>query len=188
MCGRYTLSKTDSINHKVRANVAPSFNIAPSQDVLIFAEKYGFAKWGFTPEWSKKPITIINARSETFETKATFRGTQRCVFIADGWFEWDQNHQPKKPHFFHLNFEIFYFGGILANKGCAIVTRPAHKKISHIHPRQPTILDRNQALSWLNGETIFSDSLSNKIDFFPVSTYVNAPENNDANCIKNEAL
>lgn len=97
--------------------LAPSWNVAPTQDVAIVVERLvdaegriagregtgepvraarslQVARWGLVPHWAKDPSVgnrMINARSETVADKASFRSpvrTNRCVVPADGYYEW----------------------------------------------------------------------------------------------------
>ena len=56
-----------------------------------------FMKWGITPSWSKSKINIINARSETLQEKDDFKNSLRCIFIADGYYEWKKDKTYKRP-------------------------------------------------------------------------------------------
>src|SRR5690625_7628286 len=80
--------------------VTPSWNIAPTLDIRVIVEridtssgditrKLRLAHWCLVPQWSKDPkigARMINARSETLDTKPSFRSAvkkQRCVIPAD---------------------------------------------------------------------------------------------------------
>ena len=64
-------------------------------------------KWGFAPSWSKNKVKIINARSETLQEKTDFKNSLRCIFIADGYYEWKKDKSYKRP-FYHFQNHIFY--------------------------------------------------------------------------------
>ena len=81
MCGRFTLfAKTEELkaefNLKDEGSVPSSYNIAPSQSILIVSQDaethdkhLHLAHWGLIPSWTKNPNEApkpINARFETF--------------------------------------------------------------------------------------------------------------------------
>ena len=67
MCGRYTLSNKGKVKEKFNKEIIPNFNIAPRNDVLLInkEEKVCVMNWNYNPSWAKKPMNLINARSET---------------------------------------------------------------------------------------------------------------------------
>jgi len=47
----------------------------------------------------------------------------------------------------------------------------------------PVLLKYNEGRDWLAGKNVFSSSLSERIEYYPVSTRVNSPLNNNEACI-----
>ena len=107
MCGRYVIS-VDPETYRVefgfteRPNFPARYNVAPTQPVPIVLEDRGvrhfmLVRWGFLPSWVKDPKDfplVINARGETLQTKPTFKAAlkrRRCIFLADGFFEWQRH-------------------------------------------------------------------------------------------------
>src|SRR5450756_1822610 len=104
MCGRFTLTvdpaqlKLLLDLNEVPADLAPRYNIAPTQPVAAVASlqdrKVEMFRWGLIPAWAKDPSIgsrMINARAETLEEKPAFRAAfkrRRCAILADGFFEW----------------------------------------------------------------------------------------------------
>ena len=103
MCGRFTLfAKPEKIIEELGIQIPlfePSYNIAPSQQILALAAnsagtKAGFLSWGLIPSWAKdKKIgwKLINARAETIAEKPSFKPLfyrRRCLIIADSFYEW----------------------------------------------------------------------------------------------------
>ncbi len=84
MCGRFVLYDVEGIKKKFNIEIKPSFNIAPSQQVLIYDKKPHFMKWSFSPIWAKKDFNLINCRSETMYEKPSFKNTERCIFVLNG--------------------------------------------------------------------------------------------------------
>ena len=60
------------------------------------------------PSWARDVrigTRLINARSETIQTKPSFGAafrSRRCLVPADGWFEWQRTGHGKRPYFFTL--------------------------------------------------------------------------------------
>lgn len=192
---------------------APRYNIAPSQPVLTVpndgSNAAQFFLWGFIPGWAKDSSLgsrLINARGETLAEKPSFRGAykyKRCLVLADGFYEWKS--QPdlkvKVPHFIHLKSrKIFAFAGLWAEwqapdgstvRSCTVVTTSPNELIASIHNRMPLILDPESHATWLDVSPRTPESLNHLIKPFPaelmqaypVSTLVNNPGNDIADCI-----
>ena len=185
MCGRFTLKNKKAVKEKFAIDIEPSYNISPSQKILIFNGKSPlYINWSFSPLWAKKPMNLINARNETLHIKPSFKNSKRCVIISDGWFEW-QRFQGKKIPFYHFIMnKIFYMAGIYNENGCAIVTKESDQNINHIHHRQPLVLDNINMMNWLDMEDLSIKENINKINYYQVSQIVNSPLNNNSKCIE----
>jgi len=184
MCGRYTLT----VNHrpdllKLGLQTKDRFNIAPQSEVLVVNDQkiHGLMTWDYSPSWAKLSMHLSNARSETLREKPSFRGAKRCVFLADGWYEWQRTAGAKQPWYHHGNGELLYFAGIYNDSsGCAVVTRAAHDNIAHIHHRQPVLLESRAVSHWLEGHDLFASAITRSIQCYPVSVAVNKPTNDTA--------
>ncbi|NMB02397.1 MAG: SOS response-associated peptidase [Firmicutes bacterium] len=210
MCGRFTLhTPIEEIVERFSLpdlpfSYIPSYNIAPTHSVLsiIVAEGVRSAslmRWGITPPWLKKGQSgtpLINARLETLDTKPTFRGlanSQRCLIIADGFYEWKQEKSRKYPVYIRLEGgKPFAFAGLWTNgttPSCTIVTQEANKLIQPIHSRMPVILSPESEELWLSQVSFneirssLPDQDTRQFDYYYVSTLVNSPRNNEAACI-----
>ena len=188
MCGRYTLRNSKAVKDKHLLNIDVSYNIAPSHEVLTLTSELTLMRWSYNPTWAKTPMNLINARSETLSIKPSFKMAKRCLIVADGWFEWLRTDNKKQPYFFHMNDTLFNFAGIYTEyngeKGCAIITKEATKHLSEVHHRMPVIIADDEFDSWLSGEDVFDSKVSENIDYYPVSTTVNSPRNNNIDCVK----
>src|SRR5277367_938368 len=120
MCGRYVSPDEASIEREfnlVRTEwqFPPSFNVAPTQAVPVVREIEGARKgtllrWGLIPFFARgipPKYSTINARIETVQTAASYRGPwkrgQRCLVAATGFFEWHLDEAGRKaPYFIHL--------------------------------------------------------------------------------------
>jgi putative SOS response-associated peptidase YedK len=195
------------------AQFAPRFNIAPTQPVLAIpndgGRAAGFFVWGLIPSWAKDPSIgnrLINARGETLAEKPAFRGGykyKRCLIPANGFYEWkaQPGSKAKTPHFIHLKTgEPFAFAGLWdewhspdgsAIRSCTIVTTMPNALMAPIHNRMPVILDPRDYAEWLDKAVRTPESLNHLLRAFPaelmeahpVSTLVNSPANDRAECI-----
>ena len=89
MCGRFTLRNVDTLKSKYgEIDFEPSYNLAPGNSILMLTDQLKSINWSFTPYWADKPFNLINARSETLNSKPSFENSNRCLIPADGWYEW----------------------------------------------------------------------------------------------------
>lgn len=117
MCGRFTqrkLAKALEEHFGVEVpETQPSFNIAPTHDVLAIRERdagreAAWLMWGLVPAWAEAPSPesrFINARSETAAEKRSFREAFKkrcCIIPADGFYEWRKTGSGKQPYFFRM--------------------------------------------------------------------------------------
>jgi putative SOS response-associated peptidase YedK len=192
---------------------APRFNIAPTQPVLAIPNDAkntaDFFLWGLIPSWAKDPgiaNKLINARGETIAEKPSFRGGfkyKRCLILADGFYEWKSQagQKIKIPHFIHMkDRRPFAFAGLWDEwhspdggtlRTCTIITTEPNELMSALHNRMPVILDSKDYSEWLDPAPRAPDSLlhfikpfpAEKMAAYPVSTLVNAPSNDRAECV-----
>jgi putative SOS response-associated peptidase YedK len=218
MCGRFVrITSIGAIKVKFKvdqifSNLAPSYNIAPSQEIVIINDvgvrQLIQCKWGFIPSWAKDPFighTMINARSETVARKPAFRSSfkkKRCLVIADGFYEWRVEGKKKFPMYIRLTSgECFGFAGLYniwtSPDGkqlctCTIITTEANETVRPIHDRMPVILPRDKEDTWLDPAFEDKEQLLAMLKPYPaeamvaheVSTEVNNPSYNCAESIK----
>jgi putative SOS response-associated peptidase YedK len=200
-------------DYEFPAKFAPRFNIAPTQPVLAIPNdgqnKADFFVWGLIPSWAKDPSIgnrLINARGETLAEKPSFRGSykyKRCLIIADGFYEWKKQPgtKTKIPHFIHMqDRQPFAFAGLWDEwnspdgsqiRSCTIVTTEPNDFMSPIHNRMPVILPRDVYAKWLDTTPQTRETLQplikpfpdEKMAAYPVSTLVNNPKNDRAECV-----
>jgi len=179
MCGRFVLSDKKVIKEKFNIELSPSYNIAPSQDVLVIKPDPIFMKWSYSPKW-KDDMNLINCRHETLLEKPSFRGSLRCVFLANGWYEWQRQNNSKTPFFHYIENELLYFAGIYnLNSGCAVVTCQSSETVSHVHHRQPLLLNESQITEWIQGKHEVERQKDDLVKVYKVSKNVNSPRNNN---------
>lgn len=218
MCGRFSLySSFEAIQEEldikdIKFDYFPSYNIAPSQNILAIVKEspahFEYLKWGLIPYWAKEQnigYKMINAKSETIAEKPSFKKPfekQRCLIIADGFFEWKKTKDGKIPYFIKLKTgKPFSFAGLFdiwrspngsEIKSCTIITCEPNELIKNIHDRMPVIMDKKARSLWLDNSSFNKESLlrllgpfdPNKIEAYKVSSVINSPKNNSEGCIK----
>ncbi len=130
MCGRFVgYRKLGDYQSKlpidrVEADLSPNYNVAPTQMIpaLIRQDDQNALRtlrWGLVPFWAKDPSIgnrMINARSETVDSKPAFRTAfrkRRCLIPADGFYEWKGTKGSKQPMYITLpDGEPFGFAGL----------------------------------------------------------------------------
>ncbi len=230
MCGRFTLQTSlntlgEHFLFDIPADITlmPKWNIAPTHSIatLLWNQGkrcYGRMHWGLIPRWAKDnsmAAKMINARSETIREKPSFREIfkkQRCLILADGYYEWKPDKSSKQPvYIHHRDHRPFAFAGLWDiwtppdNQTdqpswwtATIITTDANEITSNWHHRMPVILSPDNYDRWLNPTNKDLDSLhqlliappeKNQMTDFEmtaVSTRVNRIINDDPDCIKPE--
>ncbi len=219
MCGRFTLTISGneiakSFKVKEVQDWSPRYNIAPSQEVVTIVQglqsqrQLKAMKWGLIPSWSKDGQIgnrLINARGETVAEKPSFRNAfkhRRCLIIADGFYEWQNQSNSKQPYYIHLKTrQPFAFAGLWSvwNSGqteevlsCCIITTEAHELMKPLHHRMPVLLSGDSYSQWLDPTFSDTDTLgsfltpydSNAMSAYQVSQKVNRPTNDHPNCLE----
>jgi putative SOS response-associated peptidase YedK len=211
MCGRYTFfNNIDSLQHSLNIDVIDSniinhqasYNIAPTQNAPVVFEENNKRilknmRWGLIPSWAKDnsfASKLINARSETIADKPSFKNlitTNRCVVLANGYYEWVNVDNKKHPYFIYSeeNTMISMAGLWTEWKDVisfTIITKKSDLSISHLHHRMPLILQEEKIDSYLDKKNTFDDFIifdDMKLKYHQVSNLVNSPKNNNASCI-----
>ena len=107
----------------------------------------------------------------------------RCVAVADGFYEWKREEKEKTPHYFtREDTNAIYFAGIFENDQFCLITEEAKDNIKDIHHRQPVILNQTDINRYLNlelqGSTFLKERKIPDLIFHEVSKDVNKPTNN----------
>jgi putative SOS response-associated peptidase YedK len=193
--------------------VVPRYNVAPSQPILTLpnngTNKADFFVWGLIPSWAKDPSIgnrMINARAETLAEKPSFRSAykyHRCLIFADGFFEWraQPDVKSKVPHFIRLKSRApFAFAGLWehwqpadGSEVCSatIITTDPNALMAPIHNRMPVILQLDTYAQWLDPapqspnrlQSLLVPYPAEEMEAYPVSTLVNSPNNDRAECV-----
>jgi putative SOS response-associated peptidase YedK len=218
MCGRYTLkTPIDALAEYFEvegypSSLAPSYNIAPTQEVVAVVEedekrKLEMLRWGLIPSWAKDPSIgnkMINARAETVSEKPSFRSAfkkRRCLIVADGFYEWQKTDSGKQPYHFKMkDSSPFAFAGLWESwdkegeeiRSCSIITTDANDLMNEIHHRMPVILRPENYGAWLDQGFEEKEALmdllrpypSDEMEDYAVSRRVNKPSNNEPSVIE----
>jgi len=219
MCGRFSQSKSaETIAQVFQVNnvppLTPRYNIAPTQQIQTILQnaeqsqrEFQMLHWGLIPSWAKDPkmgARMINARAETVTEKPSFRAAfkqRRCLILADGFYEWQQQEKKKQPFYFRMNDEHpFAFAGLWEHwksgdgeviNSCTILTTEPNDLMRPVHNRMPVIIDPKDYDLWLDTEVKKPELLqpllhpysAEEMTAYPVSTKVNKPVNDSAELI-----
>jgi len=204
MCGRYVVtnpvSKTNKlVKSAIQIEDNENYNAHPYQKLPVI-KKYingntlEKLKWGLVPSWSKNKDfkALINARLETIDEKISFKKLiklQRCVAVADGFYEWKREEKNKTPYFFlRQDKKNMYIAGIYENNEFCLITENASENVKAIHHRQPVILNEGDVNRYLNlelsGSNFLRECKKTKLSFYEVSKEVNKPTNNSISLIQ----
>lgn len=132
--------------------------------------------WGLIPFWSKDNKIrqyTLNAKIETLTEKPSFRNAinNRCLIIADGFYEWkwlDPKGKKKQKYLITLpDSKLFAFGGLWSKwtdkstgeimHTYTIVTTEANELMSQIHnskKRMPVILTPENEPDWISAKPV----------------------------------
>lgn len=180
-------------------------------------------QWGLVPSWHKGDpkkfsFNMINCRSDTLTEKKSFMNAlqkgQRCVVLAEGFYEWHTSENKKQPYYIQLkegitphhstddttSKQLLTFAGIFDKHTSdeqgelytyTIITVDASQSFKSLHRRMPAILETEEAVSkWLDIKNIsWKQSLdllvqTDCLEWYPVSTVVNKVRNNTEDCMK----
>jgi putative SOS response-associated peptidase YedK len=175
MCGRYLLfSTTETYLGAASAMLgepvtllpsasmpSASWNVAPTHRVDIVRRRDGAAVlgpavWGYPAPWlSKGAGVLFNARGETAFDKASFRGSEPCLVVMDGWYEWNA----KRPFLVSGGGPLLVAGLCRVIDGevrVTVVTRASEGPVAWLHDRMPRVLAASgttgDAAAWLDGD------------------------------------
>jgi putative SOS response-associated peptidase YedK len=218
MCGRYVIISSPQairalFGYAEQPNFPARHNIAPTQPVPIVrlfegTRSFALVRWGLIPSWAKDPRTftlLINARGESVIDKPAFRNAmrrRRCLFPADGFYEWRQDGKGKRPFFVRpkAGAPIAFAGLWEAWMGpngeemetAAIVTTRANRTLLPIHERMPVIVPPDAFDFWLDGSKVDAETASalivpapeHLLEAYEVSSAVNRVANDSPELIE----
>jgi putative SOS response-associated peptidase YedK len=155
---------------------------APEAGQAGVARELRVVRWGLVPFWAKDPkigSRMINARSETVDSKPAFRHAfkrRRCLLPADGYYEWQRPDGSSEDKPLGKGAKQPYFitrgdGGPLAFAGlyelwrdaelpedherawlwtATIITTSAPDELGKIHDRMPMVIEPSRWPDWLD--------------------------------------
>jgi len=194
-----------------RYNVAPSQQ-APV--VRLHSEgkwRTELLRWGLVPSWakdSKIAYKLINARSETIAVKPSFRSAfkaRRCLIPASGFYEWQKLQTTKQKQAYYIRSKgdgPIVFAGLWERwkppqneliESYSIITTNSNDLIRPLHDRMPVILEPKSFEKWLEPDaspdelnSLLKPCSPELLRIYRVSSHVNSPKNDDAQCIQQE--
>jgi putative SOS response-associated peptidase YedK len=211
MCGRYAITSAPEAVRRLfrypeQPNFPPRYNVAPTQPVpivrIVNGERhFALVRWGLIPSWVKDPKTftlLINARGESVNDKPAFRNAmkrRRCLFPADGFYEWKAIAGRKIPFFARSkNGGLLAFAGLWETwtgpngeemETAAIITTDANNEMAHVHHRAPVIVSPEAFDFWLDADNVDAKTAAaalgpapnGSMEVYEVSTAVNRVAN-----------
>jgi putative SOS response-associated peptidase YedK len=196
-----------------RYNIAPTQPVGiVRMNPQTATREWALTHWGLIPSWSKDPsigARMINARSETVSEKPAFRAAfkrRRCLVPVSGFYEWKKDGKAKQPYYITSPdgtplavaglWEYWEGADGSALESCTLLTTDANELMAPLHDRMPVIVEPADYGEWLGSgkdETPqYLDALQHLLRpyseggliAYPVSTYVNNPRNEGADCIQ----
>jgi putative SOS response-associated peptidase YedK len=201
-------------------SLEPRYNVAPSQAVWVVRvvgtgneRRLDLLRWGLLRPGKPGPGGIVMVRMESLAKgsfASAFRG-RRCIFLADGFYEWRRAAKKSFPYYVRRPG-----GGSLAMAGiwqpapsrearvdpdgvvedaidsCAVITRPARPPVDAVHERMPAIVAPEDRDAWLDpgfGDTaalarILEKDPDFELQALAVGPRVNSPAHDDPSCVE----
>lgn len=211
MCGRISLAGTKEhleARFKVKApDYKPNYNAAPTQVLPVILDAspqvVTMCRWGLIPSWAKDEnigYKMINARAETVQEKPAYANLfkkNRCLVIADGFYEWKKERVGKTPYRITLkDGEFFAMAGLWSSwvrdgkeqRSFSIITTKANPQMAKLHDRMPVILQMESERDWLlvdiNKASQMLRPFTGNLGMYEVSALVNSPRNNSVEVIR----
>ena len=192
-----------------RYNIAPTQPVtAIWQASSTSGRAAAVLNWGLIPSWAKDPSIgsrMINARAETITEKPSFRNAfrrRRCLVPASGYYEWIKRPDgSKQPYLIRMNDNHpFAMAGLWEHwigqdgseiQSCTLITTDANEELRALHHRMPVILPREEHAAWLETDErnarellpLLKPLFPGQLGAHPVSTLVNNPRNDVAECL-----
>ena len=179
MCASYTLNKDGvkiPLGGKTRVfPTAKREKIRPTDPAPIISGTVEGAacrelRWGWQVPWNQGPL--INAKSETLTTLATFRPhlEQRCLLLADGFYE-------NGALFRQPAGEVFCLAGLWRDEAAGtrfvMLTTQPNATVAPHHDRMPLIVRPALYDAWLGADW---QRVLAEPDHAPLEKYQSQPE------------
>lgn len=210
MCGRFASTLPPEFVARLFGtvnplpNVAPTWNLAPSQDSMVVRRHPGsgerhldLLRWGLIPHFTKDPKggrKPINARAEAAATSGMFReafAMRRCIVPAAAFYEWRKTGEKQPFAFARQDGQPIALAGLWegwrdpdgqAVRTFLIITTAANEMMRPIHDRMPVVLEPEDWPAWLGEQdgdpsTLLRPPGEGVLKLWPVSPLVNSPRN-----------
>lgn len=194
--------------------VKPRYNIAPTHLIPVIRENYDnerclcAVRWGQVSSWANDlsiGTDLINTKRENLTEKQSFCDASthcRCIIPANGFYVWFTTDDRKQPWYVtRKDGAPMAFAGLLEQwctpggnqiETCTIITVAANELFRHLHDRMPAILESQDFPLWLESTPVSSSRLISILKTpspdvlitYPVSTLVNNPACDGADCIE----
>jgi putative SOS response-associated peptidase YedK len=220
MCGRFARHRRQEIIARFidvdgdLPFLEPSFNIAPTQQVLAVraavdgGREMTTMRWGLIPSWAKDDSISAhtsNARAETLLEKPSFKNafrSRRCLIPADGFYEWSKQGKEKIPYYLRMKSDQpLAFAGLWERwrdpagktvESCTIITTTPNSLLEKLHHRMAVILRPEHFKLWLDPSLTRAETLTDILCPYPaeemqahrVSKLVNNVRNNIPECME----
>lgn len=213
MCGRTLISEGKDLAKKAGVelggnSIDKDTNRPPGTEMPIIIDarpgKIHYVKWGLIPSLAKEPpkYSTTYARIETMANLPTYRdliGRRHCVFVIEGFYEFDKRQTPSQPYYFkRRDGELLYLAGLwdtwrdprtgIVIPSCAMIMQPANKYVGQIHDRMGCVLTQQEASVWLDTNASRATRLNvlhpvedNVLVGYQVDKKVNNARNKDGN-------
>src|SRR5262249_2693790 len=170
--------------------------------------RFALVRWGLIPPWVKDPKAfslLFNVRAEAVNDKPAFRNAmkrRRCLFPADGFYEWKQDGGRARPYFRRRRGgKPFAFAGLWESwtgpngeemETAAIITTNANRLLRAVHERMPVIVAPEAFELWLDtanvdaltAAALLAPAPEDLLEAYEVSTAVNRVANDSAKLIE----
>ncbi|KAF2861382.1 DUF159-domain-containing protein, partial [Piedraia hortae CBS 480.64] len=161
------------------------------------------ARWGLIPHWTKQPpeyrsmMKTINCRDDSLMENrgmwTAMKRKQRCVVIAEGFYEWMLKGSTKVPYYVkRKDGGLMFFAGLwdcVRYEGkeevvvsYTVITTESNAQLRFLHERMPVILEANSEGMgiWLDPERVGWDEelqgvlkpFEGKLECYPVDPAV----------------
>jgi len=210
MCGRvaYKLTWEEIVRlyqltrFQPPVNTRARFNVCPTTTIDTILDQDGKRRlermrWGLVPSWWPKTLkefklATFNARVETVQDKATFRGPfkrTRCLIPVSGYYEWQDTPGGKQPWYFTARngSPALMIAGLCDEwkdkasgetlKSCTMLITEPNKFVAEVHDRMPVLLAEKDYEPWLSGKAgleLLKPAAENVLQKWPVSKRVNS--------------
>ncbi|MBS3991714.1 MAG: SOS response-associated peptidase family protein [Erysipelothrix sp.] len=164
MCGQIFIQEDLMIAYDIeqlQTLFRPSDELIVTQN--IDSKEITHARWGWLHTSSQQ--LILFARLENIQNSRLFSSAydnQRCIVLASGYYEWDQSRIKQK--IVNKNHEPLYIAAIYNEHQdrVALITHESQPSVAWIHHRQPMVLNKEEAIEYLNHPIKNLDFLRNQ--------------------------